>query len=229
MCRQSATVCLAKSPTAAQRAWGGIADRLAVLRDPRARRGRRHSLVAVLLTARCSVPAGARSTWPSAGGHAIHRRTPSPASACARPARLGVRRAPSTSTICRVVTLVCPGGLADLLGCDPAGAAYAAVDGKCARGLRAEAAPAAHLLSAVLAGGRKVSQLRVPDKTTEVTGVTRLLAPFGLAGVVVTAALHTHRDHARWLVEEKEAHYVLVVKRTSRRCTMCCAPCRGRR
>jgi predicted transposase YbfD/YdcC len=40
-----------------------------------------------------------------------------------------------------------------------------------------------------------------------------LLAPFDLAGIVVTAdALHTHRGHARWLVEKK-AHYVLVVKR----------------
>ncbi|MEU6341904.1 transposase [Streptomyces sp. NPDC046977] len=54
----------------------------------------------------------------------------------------------------------------------------------------------------------------MPDKTTEVTGFTRLLAPFDLAGVVVTAdALHTHRDHARWLVDEKKAHYVLVLKR----------------
>lgn len=61
MCRQSATACLTKSPTAAQRATSGIADRLAVLRDPRDRRGRRHSLVAVLLTACCAVLAGARS------------------------------------------------------------------------------------------------------------------------------------------------------------------------
>lgn len=53
----------------------------------------------------------------------------------------------------------------------------------------------------------------MPDKTTEVTGFTRLLAPFDLTDVVVTAdALHTHRDHARWLVEDKKAHYLLVVK-----------------
>lgn len=126
---------------------------------------------------------------------------------------LGVRRPPSGSTIRRILTVVCPGGLADLLGCDPAGAAQLAVDGKCARGSRTDAAPAAHLLSAVMVGGRTVSQLRVPDKTTEVTGFSRLPAPFDLTGVVVTAdALHTHRDHARWLVENK-AHYVLVVKR----------------
>ncbi|MET9325010.1 hypothetical protein ABZX75_33455 [Streptomyces sp. NPDC003038] len=50
-----------------------------------------------------------------------------------------------------------------------------------------------------MSGGRTVSQLRVPDKTTEVTGFTRLLAPFDLPGVVVTAdALHTHREHAKF-------------------------------
>ena len=42
----------------------------------------------------------------------------------------------------------------------------------------------------MLADGRTVSQVRMPDKTTEVTGFTRLLAPFDLAGVVVTNALH---------------------------------------
>ncbi|MCD7445734.1 ISAs1 family transposase, partial [Streptomyces lincolnensis] len=137
---------------------------------------------------------------------------------------LGMRRAPSSSTIRRLLTLVCPGGLADLLGCDPAGTRHLAVDGKAARGSRTDTGPAAHLLSAVLEGGPTVSQLRVPDKTTEVTGFTKLLAPFDLAGVVLTAdALHTHREHARWLVEAKKAHYLLVVSGTSRRCTMRCA------
>ncbi|WP_327285634.1 ISAs1 family transposase [Streptomyces sp. NBC_01205] len=40
-----------------------------------------------------------------------------------------------------------------------------------------------------------------------------LLEPYDLTGVTVTAdALHTQRDHARFLVEEKKAHYLLVVK-----------------
>ncbi|GBP99937.1 hypothetical protein SSP531S_13410 [Streptomyces spongiicola] len=40
-----------------------------------------------------------------------------------------------------------------------------------------------------------------------------LLAPYDLTGITVTAdALHTQRDHARFLVEEKRAHYLLVVK-----------------
>ncbi|AWW43638.1 ISAs1 family transposase (plasmid) [Streptomyces cadmiisoli] len=191
-----------------------MAERLGVLRDPRDRRGRRHALVAVLLTACCAVLAGACS-YLAIGQWARHAPQDTLARLGVRAAGpLGVRRAPSGSTIRRILTLVCPGGLADLLGCAPTGARTLAVDGKCARGSRTDAAPAAQLLSAVLTGGRTVSQLRVPDKTTEVTGFTRLLAPFDLAGVVVTAdALHTLRDHARWLVEEKKAHFVLVVKR----------------
>ncbi|WP_240509366.1 ISAs1 family transposase [Streptomyces agglomeratus] len=107
-----------------------------------------------------------------------------------------------------------PGGLADLLGRDPAGAKSLAVDGKSARGSRTDTTAAAHLLSAVLPGGYVVAQLRVPDRTTEVTGFTPLLAPFDLTGVTVTAdALHTCRKHAKWLVETKKAHYLLVVKR----------------
>ncbi|MFH8805563.1 transposase family protein [Streptomyces sp. NPDC017936] len=61
MCRQSATVCLIKSPSPATRELSVLTNRLTALSDPRDRRGRRHSLVAVLLTAACAVLAGARS------------------------------------------------------------------------------------------------------------------------------------------------------------------------
>ncbi|MGW6413297.1 hypothetical protein ACWF95_40365 [Streptomyces vinaceus] len=68
------------------------------------------------------------------------------------------------------------------------------VDGESARGSRTDTAPAAHLRSAVTAVGRTVSQLRVPDRTNEITGltalhlktgkVTRQLAPFDPIGTV---------------------------------------------
>ena len=214
MCRQSATVCLVKSPAADQRALPSVAGRLAAVVDPRDRRGRRHSLVSVLLTACCAVLSGARS-YAAVGQWAASAPQDALARLGARAlGPLRVRRAPAPSTIRRVLTLVCPGGLADLLGRDPAGARSLAVDGKSARGSRTDTTTAAHLLSAVLPGGHVVAQLRVPDKTTEVTGFTPLLAPFDLTGVTVTAdALHTCREHAKWLVETKKAHYLLVVKR----------------
>ncbi|MBO3675729.1 hypothetical protein [Streptomyces sp. NEAU-YJ-81] len=37
--------------------------------------------------------------------------------------------------------------------------------------------------------------------------------PFDLTGIVVTAdALHTQREHVRFLTQDKLAHYLLVVK-----------------
>ncbi|MFI5979234.1 ISAs1 family transposase, partial [Streptomyces sp. NPDC051452] len=99
------------------------------------------------------------------------------------------------------------------LGHAPAGTESISVDGKSARGSRTDTGPAAHLLSAVTAAGRTVSQIRVPDKTNEITGFTALLDPFDLTGTVVTAdALHTQREHAKWLVEAKNAHYLMIVK-----------------
>ncbi|THA30114.1 ISAs1 family transposase [Streptomyces sp. A1547] len=190
-----------------------VVDRLETLPDPRDRRGRRHTLPSVLLMAACAVLAGARSylaigQWARSAPQDTLARL-----AVRRTGALGVRTAPSTSTIRRVLLGVCPGGLADLLGYAPAGVESLALDGKSARGSRTGDAPAAHLLSAVTGTGRTVTQLRIPDKTNEISGFARLLAPFDLAGTVVTAdALHTQREHARFLVEEKHAHYLFVVK-----------------
>lgn len=218
MCRQSATVCLTKSPSPRQRELPGIAERLATLPDPRDRRGRRHSLVSVLLTAACAVLSGARS-YLAIGQWA--RNVPQDALArlgVSPRGPLGLRNAPATSTIRRVLTTVCPGGLADLLGAAPAGTGHVAVDGKSARGSRTDTDDAVHLLSAVTGTGRVISQLPVPGKTTEVTALPALLAPFDLTGTTVTAdALHTTREQARYLVEEKNAHFVLVVKRNQPR------------
>ena len=76
------------------------------------------------------------------------------------------------------------------------------MDGKSARGSRTDDSPAAHLLAAITDTGQTVTQLRVPDKTNEITCFAALLEPYDLAGVVVTAdALHTQRDHARYLGE----------------------------
>ncbi|MEU8718518.1 ISAs1 family transposase [Streptomyces sp. NPDC048663] len=136
-------------------------------------------------------------------------------------ARLGARTttvfrtriASGSATIRRVLNAVCPGGLADLLGADPAGVDTLAVDGKSARGSRPPTNPAAHLLAAMTGTGQTVTQLRVPDKTNEITCFAALLEPYDLAGLTVTAdALHTQREHARFLVEDKKAHYLLLVK-----------------
>ncbi|MEU2874672.1 ISAs1 family transposase [Streptomyces olivoreticuli] len=86
------------------------------------------------------------------------------------------------------------------------------MDGKAARGSRTDDSSAAHLLAAGTRTGQTVTQLRVPGKTNEITCFAALLEPFDLEGVVVTAdALHTQREHTKFLVEEKHAHYLLTV------------------
>ncbi|GAA1305532.1 ISAs1 family transposase [Streptomyces sanglieri] len=217
MCRQSATVCLIKSPTRQHRAIGQLSLRLRTLADPRHRRGKRHPFVSVLLVACSAVLTGARS-FAAIGQWARNAPQDALARLGARTATVfGVRVAPSTATIRRVLNTACPGGLADLLGHDPTGADTLAVDGKSARGSRHGDTPAAHLLAAITGDGLTVTQLRVPDKTNEITCFADLLAPYDLTGVTVTAdALHCQRDHARFLVEEKTARYAFTVKRNQK-------------
>ncbi|MGG7568932.1 ISAs1 family transposase [Streptomyces sirii] len=191
-----------------------MSQRLATLADPRGRRGRRHPFVSVLLMACSAVVAGAKS-FAAIGQWARAAPQDTLARLGARTATVfGVRIPPSTSTIRRVLKDACPGGLADLLGGDPAEADTLAVDGKTARGSRSGDTPAAHLLAAMTGAGQTVTQLRVPDKTNEISCFASLLEPYELTGVVVTAdALHTQREHARFLVEQKQAHYASTVKK----------------
>jgi predicted transposase YbfD/YdcC len=61
--------------------------------------------------------------------------------------------------------------------------------------------------------GIVVAQREVDGKTNEITCFQPLLSTVDMTGVVVTAdALHTQRAHARHLVEERGADYVLTVK-----------------
>jgi hypothetical protein len=182
MCRQSATVCLVKSPTGRHRVVGPLAGRLRTLADPRCRRGRRHPFVAVMLVACSAVVAGATS-FAAIGQWASQAPQDTLARLGARTSTaFAVRVAPSSATIRRVVQRTCPGGLADLLGSDPTGSDTLAVDGKSARGSRHGTTPAAHLLAAMTGSGQTVTQLRVPDKTNEITCFAALLQPYDLTG-----------------------------------------------
>jgi hypothetical protein len=89
-----------------------------------------------------------------------------------------------------------------------------AVDGKTVRAARDGEKKAPHLLSAVLHHeGIIVAQLQVGDKTNEIPTIQPLLDGLNLKGAVVIAdSLHTQKETARYLVEEKKADYVFTVK-----------------
>jgi predicted transposase YbfD/YdcC len=192
---------------------------LATIRDPRARRGRRHPLVAVLAMAAAAVLTGARSMtaiaeWAGDAPQVVR-------------AALGARReapeywaVPAEATIRRTLGRVDPEALTGAIGAwltdrdrpDQRRRAVA-VDGKTLRGAR-QGGQQVHLLAAMEHASRRVlAQREVDGAPGEVPGFAPLLAPLDLAGAVVTAdALHTHREHADWLVAVKQADYLLVVK-----------------
>ena len=89
-----------------------------------------------------------------------------------------------------------------------------AVDGKTSRGARRADGTRVHLLGAAEHGGHLLDHLEVGVRHNETSHFTELLEPLDLAGAVVTAdALHTVRANLDWLVSEKKAHYIAVVKR----------------
>lgn len=89
-----------------------------------------------------------------------------------------------------------------------------AVDGKTLRGARLGEGRKIHLLSALdFETGTTIAQENVDGKTNEITVVRPMLDELDLSGVVVTAdALHAQRELAKFLVEDKNAHYVLGLK-----------------
>jgi hypothetical protein len=88
-----------------------------------------------------------------------------------------------------------------------------AVDGKTCRGARRADGTQVHLLGAADHGGRLLDHLEVGVKHNETSHFTELLEPVDLAGAVVTFdALHTVRANLDWLVTDKKAHYIAIVK-----------------
>ena len=89
-----------------------------------------------------------------------------------------------------------------------------ALDGKTLRGARRADQSQVHLLSLVVqSSGITIAQREVGSKTNEIPVAPELLRPVPLEGKCVTAdALHTQQKLARYVVEEKEAHYCFTVK-----------------
>jgi predicted transposase YbfD/YdcC len=208
---------------------------LAWVPDPRDRRGVRHSLVSLLGLAAAAVLAGSRGF--TAIGEWVLDASPQVLAA------FGVRRdplsrryePPDEATIRRILQEVDGDALDAAIASWLAGVLAAgrqrvrpasgaghrrralSVDGKALRGTRHHTidGQSLHLLSVLdQAAGIVLGQTGVQGKTNEITRFAPLLRPLDLTGAVITAdALHTQREHANFLVTEKDAHYILVVKK----------------
>jgi predicted transposase YbfD/YdcC len=209
-----------------------LLDRLAMIADPRHRRGRRHALATVLAVAVAATLAGAKSL--AAIGEWV-ADAPGPvlaALATRRDPLTGAWRPPAEATVRRVLARVDPDALDRVIGRwladqqppppatrppPPTPTAWrqaVAVDGKTLRGSGHHPTPQVHLLAAMdHTTGAVLGQTDVDHTTNEIARFQPLLDGLDLAGRVVTAdAFHTQREHADWLVTRKHAAYVLIVK-----------------
>jgi DDE_Tnp_1-associated/Transposase DDE domain len=205
-----------------------LLDYLAQIPDPRHRRGRRHTLGAVLAVA--AVVAGA-SSLAAIGEWASD-------APCQVLAALGVRRDPLTgawrppgeATVRRVLARIDADALDRAIGAwlaarpppppaNPPPAARSprravAIDGKTLRGSGHHNGPQVHLLAVMDHTTRAIlGQTDVDPTTNEIARFRPLLDRLDLTATVVTAdALHTQREHADWLVTQRHAAYLLMVK-----------------
>jgi len=195
----------------------GLSAQLKRLKDPRKRRGIRHSAVSTLMVAACAVLSGYRS-YSSIGEWAADL---SQDLLC----RLGCRFhpekriyvPPSEPTIRRQLQSIDADEFDQIINewlAQQADPDAVAVDGKTLRGARSVSGKKVHLMSAILhKEGVVIAQKQVDEKTNEIPLFQPLLDEVDLKGKVVTAdALHTQVEHAIYLKEQKEADYFFTVK-----------------
>ncbi|WP_330301562.1 MULTISPECIES: ISAs1 family transposase [unclassified Streptomyces] len=205
--------------------------RLSHLPDPRRRRGRRHPLPYVLAVAACAVLAGAKSLTAIAewAADASDRLLFCCGAALRDPDR--PCRAPSEATVRRVLQRIDGDAFDAAIGGWLMGRAAAsraadqdrnplarpvraavAVDGKSLRGAIRADGRCVHLISALRDDGIVLAQREVDARSNEITAFRPLLDPLDLTGAVVTFDAMLTQTDAKFLVEEKEAHYIAVLK-----------------
>jgi hypothetical protein len=192
---------------------GGLMQLLHGMTDPRKPRGVRHPVVTVLAIAVCAVLSGARSFT------AIAEWAQSLSLSALR--RMGSHRPepPSEPTICRVLQSIDAEEFdaqisAWLLAQIPLAGKAIALDGKTLRGAHDVGERPPHLIGAILHQEAVViGQVPVDEKTNEIPKLRELAKPLPLEGAVITAdALHTQKETAQFLVEDKKADYLFIVK-----------------
>ncbi len=195
----------------------GLLGQLQQLKDPRKRRGIRHSSTSTLAVAACAVLSGARNflaigEWAADLPQDLLRRL-----GCRFHPEKRIYISPSEPTIRRQLQSVDADEFDRLINewlAQQADPDAVAVDGKTLRGARGSDGKKMHLMSAILhKEGVVIAQKQVDRKTNEIPLFQPLLEPVDLKGKVVTAdALHTQVEHATYLKEQKEADYFFTVK-----------------
>lgn len=198
---------------------GGLIDYLRTIPDPRMKRGIRHRMLSVLTVAVCAVLSGAKSytaigEWAKRSDQDMRKRM-----GCRFDRNSALFVAPSEPTLRRTLQTVDAAGLDTavsqwLVTQVPVAGNAIALDGKTSRGSGSSEGKQTHLVSAFLhKEGIVIAQQAVAAKSNEITAVRPLLEYIDITDSVITAdAMHTQKDTARFIVEEKHADYLFTVK-----------------
>lgn len=192
-----------------------LMDVLKTLPDPRQKRGVRHRNISLIALAVCAVVCGCRSyaaiaQWAAQCSQNVLERL-----WCRK--KDGRYIPPSEPTLRRQLQRIDADAVDAAISswvCRRSAGEAVGIDGKTIRGAHRSDGTRVHLLSAFLhQEGLTIAQREVSSKTNEITQAKPLLAPLDLKGKVVTAdALHTQKELARFLVEDKQADYCFTVK-----------------
>ena len=196
---------------------GGLLDYLTLLNDSRKKRGIRHSQISILAVAICALLSGSKcfiaiGEWAANLNQEMLKRL-----GCQYSDRFEKFVPPSEKTLRLALKRVDGDEVDDIIGqwlCSKSEDRAVAVDGKTLRGSSGADGKPVHLVSAFLQHEKMVvGQRQVDKKSNEITAFKPLLEPLNLEGKIVTAdAMHTQVEHARFLVEDKKADYILPVK-----------------
>ncbi len=194
---------------------------LKALRDPRRYKGRLHRKVAAIVAiAIAAMVAGNNSLCGFGQFSRQLNQLQLRSLGASRCRKTGRWLAPSETTIRRVLQRLDPaqldGILNDWLGSHLKDTPICAlaVDGKCARTASKINGQSIQLFSALDVQSRMVrGQRQIPSKTNEIPALKDLLADLDLRSTLVSLdALHTQKVTASFLVEQKQADYLLTVK-----------------
>jgi len=185
--------------------------------DCRMPRGIRYNKLAFLSIAICATLCGAKSfdamaQWGQGCSQTMRKRLRS-----RKNPKTGLYDAPSEPAIRRFIQALdaqaVDQAISGWVQCAIKRGLVAAVDGKTLKGSRTADGQVKLLSAFSPEAGTVMAQQEIPSTTNEIPVIKDLLACVPLEGAVVTAdAMHTQKETAQFVVEEKKADYVFTVK-----------------
>jgi hypothetical protein len=198
-------------------AIGSLIERLCELGDSRGKQGKQHPKVAVMAIGIMAALAGIKSYSGMEDFAQSLTQEQRKILGCKFDEKKQEYIAPSDSTFLRVLQDTDGEHLDQISGewtAEQMECGCISMDGKVLRGARLENGKKVNILAAVAhCSGEVLAQEQIEEKSNEIPAAIPLLDKIGIEGKVITAdALHTHAPLANYIVDDRGADYVFIVK-----------------